>query len=285
MAAVIPAVSKLSSRIIRVLGCNPGCMTLQGTNTYLVGTGKRRILIDTGDTDVPQYINHLSSVFKHEGIDLAHILISHWHHDHIGGLNDVLELEEWTKHSQIWKFPRSEDEPSNVNIEELKDGQEFSVEGATLKVHHTPGHTTDHVVFHLLEENAVFSGDCVLGEGTAVFEDLHDYMVSLQDISNLNPDVVYPGHGNVIQNPVEKLQFYIKHRMQREQQILDVLSNNRKSSFGENDLVKMIYTDINEKLIKAAENNVSHHLKKLEKEAKVVNDNNLWQYNSTMKSI
>ncbi|XP_044266163.1 beta-lactamase-like protein 2 homolog [Tribolium madens] len=287
MAAVIPAVTKLSARIIRVLGCNPGIMTLQGTNTYIIGTGKRRILVDTGDADVPQYINHLKSVLKHEDIDLAHIFISHWHHDHMGGLLDVLDLKDKTKYTQVWKYPRSEGEslPDGCTIDFLKDGQEFSVEGATVRVVHTPGHTTDHIVLHLVEENAVFSGDCVLGEGTAVFEDLYDYMNSLQEIADLEPAVVYPGHGNVIHSPKEKIEFYIQHRKEREQQILNILINNRQKQFNEMELVKMIYTDTPEKLLKAAESNVNHHLVKLLKDNKVAQFNNLWQYNDTCKTI
>lgn len=81
----------------------------------------------------------------------------------------------------------------------LKDKQEIGVEGATVQIIHTPGHTTDHIILFLKEENAVLSGDCVLGEGTAVFEDLYEYMNSLQQILKLNPDIIYPGHGNVIQ--------------------------------------------------------------------------------------
>nr|XP_023025891.1 endoribonuclease LACTB2 [Leptinotarsa decemlineata]XP_023025892.1 endoribonuclease LACTB2 [Leptinotarsa decemlineata] len=281
MAAVIPAVSTISSRIIRILGCNPGIMTLQGTNTYIVGTGKRRILIDTGDSDVPQYINHLRSILTNEGIDLAHIFITHWHHDHIGGLGDILnDIKEKTKHCQIWKYPGGKN-LDNINksivIESLKDGQEFAVEGATLRVVHTPGHTEDHVVFHLVEDNVVFSGDCILGEGTAVFEDLYDYMQSLREIANLQPKLIMPGHGNVIHNPAEKINFYINHRMEREQQIMDVLNQDKSQTFKENDLVQMIYTNLPEHLVKAAENNVNHHLVKLLKEKKVKKMNDKWQ--------
>lgn len=78
---------------------------------------------------------------------------------------------------------------------------------------------------------------------------------------------------------MEKIQFYIKHRLEREQQIMDVLSNNPTRLFGENDLVNMIYSDLPEKLVKAAEGNVNHHLRKLLKENRVIQTNNLWQFN------
>lgn len=111
-----------------------------------------------------------------------------------------LHLPFFSEYCQVWKYPRTEEDlPKNVAIESLKDGQEFTVEGATVRVVHTPGHTEDHIVIHLLEDNAVFSGDCILGEGTAVFEDLYDYMNSLREIANIQPNVIYPGHGNVIQ--------------------------------------------------------------------------------------
>merc|ERR1712029_89058 len=146
------------------------------------------------------------------------------------------------------------------------DQQVFEVEGATLTAVHTPGHTTDHVVLHMKEENALFSGDCVLGEGTAVFEDLSDYMASLEKILALGPKVIYPGHGQFVKDPREKLEYYIHHRNEREGQILECLQQHGPITPME--IVKKIYVDTPESLYKAAEKNVGHHLAKLCKEGK-----------------
>lgn len=287
MAAVIPIVTKLSTRIIRILGCNPSPMTLQGTNTYILGTGKRRILLDTGEGNIPQYINHLKAVLRNEGCTLAHIFLSHWHIDHVGGLRDVLDLQGYSPSVQVWKYPRTEKIKENIidnfKINDLKDGQEFSVEGATVRVVYTPGHSTDHTVFLLMEENAVFSGDCILGDGTTVFEDLYDYMNSLEIILGLQPTVVYPGHGNVVHNPEDKIQYYIKHRNDRERQIISVLKENPCQVFTEMDLVEIIYQDTPQKLWQGAAYNVNHHLLKLLKENRVRQIESMWQLNENCK--
>lgn len=96
---------------------------------------------------------------------------------------------------------------------EIRDGQLFHVEGATLKAVATPGHTSDHTSFYLKEENALFSGDCILGQGSTVFDSLKDYMESLQKLKSLAPKKIYPGHGPVVENGVEKIDEYIAHRM------------------------------------------------------------------------
>ena len=98
----------------------------------------------------------------------------------------------------------TDDEEPYKPFAPIKDGQTFELEGVTLKAFHTPGHTTDSIILHLLEENAVFSADTILGEGTAVFEDLYDYMQSLERILSLKPSVIYPGHGPVIHVSITK---------------------------------------------------------------------------------
>lgn len=297
-AAIIPAVTRLSSRIIRILGCNPSPMTLQGTNTYLIGTGRDRILLDTGDADHPAYIQHLCSVLRSENARIATILLTHWHHDHIGGCGDVLRAirdatpasaasnTATTTTTAVWKYRRTDAAeeydrdwlPDGVTVRPLADAQTFAVDGATVRIVHTPGHTTDHVCVQLDEERALFSGDCILGEGSAVFEDLFEYMRSLRSIAETRPERIYPAHGNVIEEPLAKIEWYIQHRERRERQLLEAMvaaaaaaSKADQRGWTAMELVAEVYgAEVPEVLWPAAAQNVQLHMRKLCREGRLV---------------
>lgn len=233
-----------------------------------------RLLIDTGDADHPAYIEHLNGVLSTEQARVSAILLTHWHHDHIGGCGDVLRAIDGLRTCPVWKFPRTDapdhyplEIPAGVQLHPLADRQEFAVDGATLRVMHTPGHTTDHVCVELLEERALFSGDCILGEGTAVFEDLYEYMLGLQRIERLAPARIYPAHGNLLANPAEAVRYYLRHRDERECQIVAAMEapdDWRTRTWTKMEVVRSVYgSEVPEALWPAAAVNVQHHLRKL----------------------
>lgn len=258
----LPSVEKLSPLCIRILGGNPGKFTLQGTNTYLLGSGKGRILIDTGEGK-PAWVESLKSVLRDEKATIDRVLISHWHNDHVGGLADVLGVA-----AEAIIHKNSPDEGQS----DIRDGQVFTAEGVTLQAHHTPGHTTDHVVFTLAEEDAMFTADNVLGQGTAVFEDLGTYIESLTKMKRLFGGKAYPGHGPPIESGPLKINEYIEHRKEREEQVTRVLrevGHEKRKPLAAMDIVKVVYRDVSEDLHPAACAGVLQILHKLEAEGKV----------------
>ncbi|PKY00838.1 putative metallo-beta-lactamase domain protein [Aspergillus campestris IBT 28561] len=270
----LPEVERLSASVIRILAGNPGKFTLQGTNTYLVGRGRQRILIDTGEGK-PTWASNLQTVLAQENATVHQALLTHWHGDHVHGVPDLLRL---CPQAAVFKH---DPEDGQTGIE---DGQMFGVEGATLRACHTPGHTTDHVMFLFVEEDALFTGDNILGHGTAVFEDLRDYLSSLHRMQNRVAGRGYPGHGPVIPHATSKITEYIQHRQQREDEILRVLrygkldvredepSPDRKRSWTPLELVQVIYKNVPESLHLPASHGVIQVLNKLEGEGKVVHD-------------
>jgi glyoxylase-like metal-dependent hydrolase (beta-lactamase superfamily II) len=261
----LPAVERLSPRCIRILGGNPGKYTLQGTNTYLLGTGPQRILIDTGEGK-PAWLNSLRSTLEQEKATVDSALITHWHGDHVGGIADLLKLAPG---ASVYKNTPSD------GMRDIADGQVFSAEGVTLTASHTPGHTKDHMVFILAEEDAMFTADNVLGQGTTVFEDLPAYMGGLAKMNTMFKGRAYPGHGPVLEDGPGKIKEYIEHRRQREQQVLNTLKIKRGGGaegkpWTPMDMVRSIYQDIPETLHAAAYGGLVQTLGKLEGEGKVV---------------
>ena len=179
---------RVSERCYRVLGLNPGSHTLQGTNTYLVGSGESKMLVDTGeDITASKYVALLlDTVFPNTGTKrLSHVLLTHGHGDHVGGV--PLLLRELQRRGMLplprvlkRHVPGGDFPAKSFAAEHIVDGARFQAEGATLQAAYTEGHTDDHVSFVLLEDAALLSGDCVLGCGTTVFDDLFDYMRSLE---------------------------------------------------------------------------------------------------------
>jgi ribonuclease/clavin/mitogillin len=270
--AVLPEVERLSSACIRILGGNPGKFTLQGTNTYLVGTGSRRLLIDTGEGR-PSWIAALKKTLEQERAIVESVLITHWHHDHTKGIPFVREL---FPQAAVFKHGASS---SQVDI---LDGQRFTVDGATLVAAHTPGHTDDHMAFYFQEEDALFAGDNILGHGTAVFEDLSTYMSSLERMRSLFKGRAYPGHGPVVEDGPGRVLQYIHHRKKRESQVLEVLESSGSTREGPGgwdvmELVKVIYSDVPEELHLPASGGVIQILEKLEKEGRVSRERNKWR--------
>ncbi|KAK5126236.1 hypothetical protein LTR85_010471 [Meristemomyces frigidus] len=260
----LPDIERLSPRVIRVLGGNPGKFTLQGTNTYLVGQGPKRILIDTGEGN-QIWPPSLQKALDEKKASIEQIILTHWHPDHVGGVKDVLA------HSPDAKVYKNRPDSGQLGIE---DGQTFKTEGATLRTFYCPGHAIDHMALVLEEEDAMFTGDNVLGHGTAVFEDLATYMQSLDRMQHQFSGRAYPGHGAVIEEGKAKIKEYISHRKEREDQILGAMKQSLATGDSDEGLnsmgiVKVVYKDYPESLHGPAEGGVVQVLKKLEGEGRV----------------
>ena len=260
-----PRTAEPTDLVARVLGLNPGMFTGPGTNTYLVGR-RHPILIDTG-AGVPEYLPLFADYLGRRGFARPErIILTHRHRDHLGG---VAHLAERFPGIPVAKMI-FKDSDLPAGIQDLHDGQVVSGDGVTLTAVHTPGHASDHLCFYLREEQALFTGDLVLGGSTTVIPDedgdLAQYLDSLRRIQALGARRIYPAHGPVIEDAPAKIQEYLDHRMLRERQILDALSGGARTI---PEMVRVIYADVPVALHPAAGMSVHSHLKKLRHEARV----------------
>jgi endoribonuclease LACTB2 len=280
------------------MGLNPGPMTLDGTNTYIVGSGNRRCLVDTAE-GIPQYLEALKAALaaSEEGCvkpEIASIVLTHWHRDHVGG---VPHVKGAFPNAVLYKVPSlcaaaQHEEASATNNgllalidpmialpKSLTTQRPFLAvdDESTLEFVLTPGHTDDHVTLRLVEENALFTGDCILGAGSSVFACYAEYMASLETLKDLNPTLLYPGHGPVVNDAMGRIMEQIAHRGKREEQILSALKALSATSASPSscdgsativDIVGVVYRDVPPHLHPAAAFNVLHNMKKLLRDGK-----------------
>lgn len=240
-------------RIVRVLAPNPSPYTLEGTNTWVVGEDPA-VVIDPGPDD-PAHLDEVATV---AGDRVAAVLVTHDHPDHAPGASAFASRAG----APLLAFRLT-------GADHLRDGQQVSAGSVTLTAVHTPGHTSDHVAFHVPAAGALFTGDAVLGRGTSFIDppdgDLAAYLRSLARMRELAPTTIYPGHGPIVLQAAAKLREYVDHRAERERQIVAAISDGLRTV---PEMVADIYADYPPEVHDLAARSVLAHLLKLAAEGR-----------------
>src|SRR5690242_8887643 len=213
---------QLEALVTRVLAPNPSSMTLDGTNTYVVGEpgSGRAVLVDPGPDDAA-HLAAVETVLAARDAECVAVLVTHHHLDHAEA------ALPWGIHFGVQVAAGSAD-VAGPHGRVLEPGERLALAGTTIGVVPTPGHTADHLAFRL-ESGAVLVGDHVLGRGTSVVThpegDVLAYLESLRRVHDLGPSALYCGHGpELTEDPTAVLDFYLAHRAYRDAQPLDSLT-------------------------------------------------------------
>ena len=271
-------VDRVSPLIRRVVADNPGPFTYTGTGTYIVGRdapGARVAVIDPGPLDDAHLAALLAAV---EGQAVSHVLVTHTHRDHaplarpfaqaVGAPILAAVPPAHTVHASA-SLDEEEDEAFTPDIV-LNGSERLEGDGWTLESLATPGHASNHMAFVLAEENALFSGDHVMGWSTTIVAppdgDMAAYMASLETVIARGFSTIWPTHGAPITEPGPFLAAYRAHRRAREAQVLDRLAGGDRRIA---DMVPVLYAAVDSRLWPAASLSVWAHLIALERAGRV----------------
>lgn len=247
----------VTDRASFVLAQNPGIMTLDGTNTWILREpgATRSVVVDPGPADDA----HLQAVLALAG-EVGLVLFTHRHFDHTEALSRIVELTGAPARSTDPEFTR--------DASPLVDGETIDVDGLTIEVVASPGHTTDSTCFLIGAEGSLLSGDTILGRGTTVIAHpdgvLGPYLDSLAHIRELIEEGlverILPGHGPVIDAPGAVVDFYLEHRAERLDQVRAAIDAGAVTPKA---VVARVYQDVDESLWAAAELSVAAQLEYL----------------------
>lgn len=249
--------------ITRVLAPNPSPWTGDGTNSYVVaGETGRCVVIDPASED-EGHLQRLVEIGTAAG-GIAAILLTHGHPDHREGAARLAAL------TGAPLLAATNSDVVGVSAT-LADGAIIPLGERRLRAIYTPGHRFDHLCFLVEDARILLAGDIVAGVGTVVIAppegDLRAYLASLRRLQAMGLRRILPGHGPTIDDPPALLERYIRHRHEREQQVLAGLAGGPRAV---DELVIVIYPDLADSLRDAAALSLTAHLLKLESEGRVV---------------
>ena len=288
-------VDRMSPLIARVIANNPSKFSYRGTGTYIVGR-VNVVVIDPG----PDLVSHRDALDAAlTGRVVVGIVVTHCHSDHVP-LAHWLSAKTGAPTFAIGPHPRTErdiddehddDDDDDDNAESgpqdetkehidhdfiptvgVVDGEAFiTVDDWSLTAVHTPGHTSNHLCVHLDAENALFTGDHIMGWSTTVVSppdgNMDDYIASVRKLLQRNDAILYPTHGNPIRDPKPFLDAYLRHRLEREEQIIELLGGGSRTI---RQMVEVLYANVRKELHKAARRSVLAHMHKLVADGRVV---------------
>jgi len=251
---------EIAPGVIRLTAPNPGPMTGPGTNSYLLGRRPVTVLDPGPDDEV-----HVGRLLAAAPGPIGVVAVTHTHPDHAPA---AAALARASGATVVGFGARDGFEPDATAAE----GYGIDVDGrTTLRALHTPGHASNHLCWLLEEEGVLFSGDHVMDGSTVVIAppdgDMAAYLDQLRRLRRLGLGAIAPGHGRLITDPDARLDGYLAHRAEREQQVVTALAAAPEPQTVA-DLVAAIYVGTPEALLPVARFSVWAHLRKLAAEGR-----------------
>ena len=251
---------------------NDASTALASPNVYFIAKNNQAVFIDSayGKRDEIEAI--LDCWKSHGKPNIAGIILTHRHKDHIGGSIELAKVTGGKLICSTLEKNSIEQSLKGYKIEKLvpPSGEMLTLDGITLKLIHTPGHTNGSLCVYYTEQNILFTGDTILSTGSTSISpehgDMTQYIDSLQNLLKYESQIICPGHGPIITSTRFAIEKLIERRMFRENQILELIQKEPRTI---NDIFDNIYSNLDEILHNTARNQILSHLLKLERDGRI----------------